>query len=233
MNHVTKEQLIAFEAGVRDEFAAGRLPFLVHLCGGNEDQLIEIFDKDVREGDWIFSTHRNHYHYLLAGGSENRLMELIRDGRSMFVFDRELHFVSSSILGGLCGVAAGVAWQEKQKKPDWFGIESQWWPSLRAGPVAGRPAWVWCFIGDGAEDNGHLYEAVMWVQGNRLPCTFIIEDNDRSVDVPISQRTGGFRMEWPACVRRYHYVPTYPHAGAGLKTMIEFDPEIVKRHACP
>ena len=219
MRHKTREQLIAFELGVRDAFARGELPFLVHLCGGNEGQLIEIFD-DARPGDWFFSTHRNHYHYLLAGGSEAELMAKIRDGRSMFVFDRKLNFVSSAILGGLVATAAGVAWEIHHKAA---------LPRSRSGDDSARPPRVWCFVGDGAEDNGHLYEAVLWAWGNRLPVTFILEDNDRSVDVPISERTGGFRMDWPPCVRRYHYKPTFPHAGPGLKSMIQFDPAIVAK----
>ncbi len=195
----SKQQLIAFESRVKDLWEAGDLPFLLHLCGGNEEQLIEIF-REIKNGDWIFSSHRSHYHYLLAGGSEEKLMQLIKDGRSMFIFDRELNFFTSSILAGTCCIAAGVAHTLKQE-------DSQ-----------NR---VWCFLGDGAEDQGHFYEAVCFVQGMDLPCTFIIEDNDRSVDTDRANR-GRFQIQWPSCVWRYHYIPTYPHAGSGCKHHIEF-----------
>ena len=62
----TKEELIAFEDRVGDLYMDNQLPFLFHLSGGNEDQLIEIF-KDVKEGDYVISNHRNHYHALLHG----------------------------------------------------------------------------------------------------------------------------------------------------------------------
>ena len=199
----TKSELIGFELRIKDIFEQGKLPYLLHLCGGNEDQLIDIF-KNISPWDWIFSSHRSHYHYLLAGGDPAVLEQMIRDGRSMFVFDRKLNFYTSSILAGTCGIAAGVAASLKEM---------------------GSGRRVWCFLGDGAEDEGHFYEAVNYVDGKDLPCTFIIEDNDRSVDTSKAQRGRG-RIQWPDCVRRYHYTPTYPHGGAGCKNMVTFDPEI-------
>ncbi len=203
MNCATKEQLIAFEDRIKDLWEKGELPYLLHLSGGNEDKLIAIFHQ-VKEGDWIFSTHRSHYHYLLAGGDPERLEKLIRDGNSMFVFSRAINFVSSSILAGCCGIAAGVAWTLQQQN---------------------SPNRVWCFLGDGAEDEGHFYEAVQFVRGHDLPCTFIVEDNNRSVDATNAQRRGKYYSNLQAsCIKRYSYVPRYPHAGSGCKHHIEFKP---------
>ena len=213
MNHGhTAETLIAFEARVVGMFAAGELPFLVHLSGGNESQLLEIF-REIKPGDWIFSGHRSHYHYLLTGGSEEKLAQFIRDGRSMFVFDKALNFITSSVLAGLCCPAAGVALALKE---------------------AGSTARVWCFLGDGAEDNGHFCEAVRYAAGHELPVTFIVEDNDRQVDTDYETRWGKkWRPTWDASVvRRYHYTPTFPHGGAGLPAgSVKFRPEIVERFA--
>ena len=200
---MNKQDLIDFELRIKALFEQGKLPYLIHLCGGNEDQLIEIY-KEIRTGDWIFSTHRSHYHYLLAGGDPDALEQMIKDGRSMFVFDRKLNFYTSSVLAGTCGIAAGVAHSLKEQ---------------------GSASKVWCFLGDGAEDEGHFYEAVNYVAGSGLPCTFIIEDNDRSVDTSKAAR-GKATMTWPDCVRRYYYTPTFPHGGAGCKTMVTFDPLI-------
>lgn len=200
MFNKTKDQLIAFEQRICRIFETGVLPYLLHLSGGNEDQLIELF-KEVADGDYIFSTHRSHYHYLLAGGSEERLEQLIRDGKSMFVFDRNLNFFTSSIVAGTPAIAAGVAQALKMK---------------------GSRQRVWCFVGDGAEDEGHFYEAVRYVQGFDLPCTFIIEDNDRSVAADKATRNGGCVIAWPSCVRRYTYTPTYPHGGTGTKAWVKF-----------
>jgi hypothetical protein len=42
-----KKDLIDFEKKVYDLFESGDLPYLIHLCGGNEDNLIEIF-KEIK-----------------------------------------------------------------------------------------------------------------------------------------------------------------------------------------
>jgi pyruvate dehydrogenase E1 component alpha subunit len=191
----TPETLRAFERRIADLFNAGALPHLIHLSGGNEEQLIEIFG-EIRRADWVFSTHRNHYHYLLKGGSEEKLERWIREGRSMFIFDKEFNFVSSSILAGTCAMAAGVALEIKR---------------------SGADARVYCFLGDGAEDQGHFYEAARLVDGWGLPCEFIIEDNGVSVDTSHDGRWGtSRRFPWPfPCIHRYFYERTWPHAGTG------------------
>ena len=136
---MNKQDLIDFEKLVADHWEAGDLPYLIHLSGGNEDFLIDLF-KEVKDGDWIFSTHRNHHHALLSGVPRNELLAKIFDGNSMFVFDRDRHFFTSSILSGTCAIAAGVAYALKEE---------------------GSSNRVWCFLGDGAEEQGHFYEAVM------------------------------------------------------------------------
>lgn len=198
----TKTELIDFEKRIIDLWENGDLPYLLHLSGGNEDQLIDIF-KDIKQDDYVFSTHRNHYHYLMHGGSSDRLETLILSGKSMFVYDRSRNFLTSSIVSGTPAMAAGVALSLK----------------LNADPRK-----VWCFIGDAAEEEGHFYEAVMFVQGHNLPCQFIIEDNNRSVETPKAERRGPFSYDfkWPACVTRYSYVSTWPHAGNGTSKKIVF-----------
>ena len=201
MNYVTSDDLLQFELRIAELWESGDLPYLLHLSGGNEDWLVDLFGK-MNEGDWIFSTHRSHYHALLSGVSQERLEQLIRNGDSMFIYDRSKQFFSSSILAGTSCIAAGIAWALKEEE---------------------SKNRVWCFLGDGAEEEGHFYEAVMMVTGHDLPCTFVIEDNNRSVDTSIEERMPSrFRMQWPDCVIRNRYTPTYPHAGNGTKKLIQF-----------
>lgn len=203
-----KEDLIRFEKKIYDIFETGDLPFLMHLSGGNENELIDIF-KNISEDDYVFSTHRSHYHFLLKGGKEEELEEKIRHGNSMFVFDRKLKFFTSSILAGTCGIAAGVALALKLKKSNQK---------------------VWCFIGDGAEDEGHFYEAVRFVDSNELPCFFIIEDNDRSVSSSKEDRMNTNVIQWPSCVIRYEYKSSFPHCGTGTKNRIIFNESAILKY---
>jgi TPP-dependent pyruvate/acetoin dehydrogenase alpha subunit len=210
---MTAADLIAFEDRIRAKWEAGELPCLLHLCGGDEEQLLTVFG-NVMPGDWVFATHRNHYAALLAGIPPERVEALIDAGKSMFVYDRSRHFLSSAILGGTCGIAAGVALDIKR---------------------SGGKEKVWCFLGDGAEESGHFYEAAMFVEAQRLPCTFVIQDNERQVDTDKATRRGDSdnptHNPWERflCVRRYFYKPTYPHAGSGANFKITFKPEAIER----
>jgi TPP-dependent pyruvate/acetoin dehydrogenase alpha subunit len=191
---VEKQDLIDFECRIKRLFEEGKLPYPIHFSGGNEDQLIEIF-KEIKPGDYVFSTHRNHYHYLLAGGNPDELEKRILNGKSMYAFNREVNFLSSAIVSGCATIAAGTALGLKRK---------------------GSNNRVWCFVGDGGEDQGHFYEAVRYVDGHNLPCTFIIEDNNMSVETPKKERYGtSSEIQWPECVRRYNYNHTFPHVGTG------------------
>jgi pyruvate dehydrogenase E1 component alpha subunit len=211
--HQTEEELIhglvSFEKRIVDLFEDARIPYPIHLSGGNERELIAIY-REIQPGDYIFSTHRSHYHYLLAGGPPAELERMILAGDSMHVFDRTINFLTSAIVAGGPAIAVGVA----------LGLKRQ-----------GSTARVWCFAGDGAEDEGHFYEAVRYVDGHDLPLVFVIEDNDRSVETPKGERHGASTLQWPACVRRYAYTPTFPHVGTGTGNMIEFGGKKIER-AC-
>lgn len=203
--------LIAFEWKMAGLWANGELPFLSHFCGGNEDQLLEVF-KRVHPGDWVFSTHRNHYHALLAGIPADTLEAKIRDGKSMFVYSAHHNFCCSAILAGSCGIAVGVA------------------VALKAENSTSH---VWCFLGDGAEENGHFYEAALYAEGQGLPITFIIEDNNQQVETPKAERRGGMVAGLEnifGCVRRYRYTPAFPHTGDGVTLNPNYNPAVVAKH---
>jgi len=188
----TKEELINFEDRIGDLYLDNKLPFLFHLSGGNEEQLIEIFE-NINDGDWVISNHRSHYHALLHGIPEEVVEDRILNGRSMFIYDKKRNFFCSAIIGGTPAIAAGIAWALKRK---------------------GSKNKVWCFIGDGTEDSGHTYEAVRYVDGFDLPCTFVIENNNRSVESTNEERWGKMAdYSWSSeSVIKYYYDITYPHA---------------------
>jgi len=185
-----KNELINFELKVKEEFENGKLPYPIHFSGGNESQLIKIFKK-IKKEDWVFSTHRSHYHYLLHKKNPKKLMKMIQNGKSMHIFDKK--FFTSSIVAGTCAIAVGVALALKLKK---------------------SRNKVWCFVGDGAEDSGHFYEAVKYSIGHNLPITFIIEDNGMSVDTPKKSRHN-YDVKWDKKVIRYKYKRKFPHVQTG------------------
>ena len=187
------DDLIAFEKEVADLFKAKAVRGPVHLSGGNEAELIEIF-KDVHREDWVFSTYRNHYHALLHGIPRDWLIEEIRMGRSMNISSQERRFVTSAIVGGCLPIAVGVAAALKRQ---------------------GSPRKVWCFIGDMAGTTGAAHEAYLYSRGHGLPITFVVEDNGMSCDTPTLAVWGVQELQPLKGVRYYKYARSYPHSGIG------------------
>lgn len=187
---MTRDDLIAFEKEVAEAFEAKRIKGPVHLSGGNEDQLIEIF-KDVHREDWVFSTYRNHYHALLHGVPRDWLMAEIIAGRSMNISSPKHRFFTSAIVGGTLPIATGVAAALKRQC---------------------SPRKVWCLVGDMAARTGVFHEAKEYAEGHKLPITFVVEDNGISCDTPTLVVWGA---DYAPVTEWYRYERTYPHAGIG------------------
>jgi len=188
---VTPADLIAFEDAVKAAFEAGKIRGPVHLAGGNEDQLIEIFES-ISLTDWVFATYRNHYHALLHGIPRDKVMAEIMAGRSMNLSFPEHRFVTSAIVGGILPIAVGVAAAMKRKEPYRH---------------------VWCFVGDMAASIGAFHEANSYAKHHDLPITFVIEDNGLSCDSPTDECWG---MEPSSDKKtRYFYERKHPHVGTG------------------
>lgn len=187
------EQLIAFEKDIADCFERGDIKGPVHLSGGNEEQLIEIF-REVGKEDWIFSTWRNHYHALLHGVPPEKLKAAILKGPSMNINFPEHRFVTSAIVGGILSIACGVA----------AGIKRR-----------GGTEKVWCFVGDMAASIGAYHEAISYAICNSLPVMFVEEDNGLSTNTP-TEDAWGKSSTWPHQQEiHYTYTRTVPHVGIG------------------
>lgn len=193
---MTPEQLIAFEDDIAAEFAAGHVRAPVHLNGGNERQIIEAFD-DIRRDDYVFSAWRSHYAALLRGVPPDVLKAAIMRGRSINLSFPEYRFFTSAIVGGICPIAAGVAWAIKRRK--------------------GREK-VHCFIGDMTSFTGIYQECRRYCVGHSLPVRWIIEDNGVSVCTQTDEAWGRVK-EFPN-VKVINYKLTKPHVGVG--TWVQF-----------
>lgn len=192
---MNRDELVQFERDVITAFEAGQIRAPIHLSGGNEDALIEIF-KQVKRTDWVFSTHRSHYHALLHGIPPDDLMQQILAGYSMSV--KGDRFITSSIVGGCLPMAVGVA----------------------AGIARADDDHVYCFIGDMCARMGLFHEAYEYAVGHKLPITFVIEDNGMSTDTPtdIAWCGSGYQYGSPHIIH-YRYERTLPHTGTGRRVI--------------
>jgi TPP-dependent pyruvate/acetoin dehydrogenase alpha subunit len=188
----TPEKLIRFENRIVEHWEAGKIRGPIHLSNGNEEQLIEIF-KRVSENDWVFSTWRSHYHWLLKGISADYAEALILDGKSITLCDIDDKFYASAIVGGTLSIALGVAMGIKQK---------------------GSDEKVYVFIGDMSFESGIFYEVHKYARNFDLPIVFVVEDNAVSTYTP-TEATWNTKREIPSDVIHYTYKSKYPHYGSG------------------
>jgi pyruvate dehydrogenase E1 component alpha subunit len=205
---VNKEELISFETEIGNLFNEGKIKAPIHLYSGNEDEMIEVFKDIDIENDWVCCTWRNHYQGLLKGIPQEVLKERIMNGKSMVMNLPEYKFICSSIVGGIPSIAAGIA----------FAIKLQ-----------NKSNHVWCWVGDMSAETGAFHEAYKYSLNHKLPITFIIEDNKKSVCTPtpdIWGRTQPYYLEseYTSGILKqnnlYYYQYTnekYPHAGAGIR----------------
>ncbi len=191
----TSDRLIAFEQRVAEAFNSGEIRAPVHLSGGNEKELIEIFS-EIKSNDWVCSTWRSHYHCLLKGVAEDQLMSDILAGRSISLCYPEHHVISSAIVAGCLPIAVGLAWSIKN---------------------AGKSEHVWAFIGDMAATTGMFHECTSFAFNLTLPITFFVEDNGKSVCTDTEEAWGGMMYPGGGNVRYYFYTLPWPHAGAGKR----------------
>jgi len=200
---LTAEDLIAFESEVAKRYENGEIKSPIHLSGGNERQILDIF-QGIKSEDWCLATWRNHYAALLKGIPPDELMRQILAGRSMSVNSVEHNFYTSSIAGGILPIAVGLG----------MAIERR-----------GEDRHVYAFVGDMVSHMGIFHESFKYAFNFDLPVTFIIEDNGKSVQTDTQKAWGEDRDggDPPRTGRVMHdrnslyywYELTWPHHGTG------------------
>ena len=168
------ETVRAFEERIYSHLDEIQCP--THLSLGQEFVSGEIH-KYIKKDDWLFSTHRNHGHYLAKGGSEEKLWDEIRglktginrgQAGSQCFSDPSINFHASSIVGGSIGIAVGTALALK-----------------------GSGKLVVCCFGDAATETGIFWESLGFSVLKQLPIFFVCENNGMSVNIPIHERQSG------------------------------------------
>jgi len=200
---MNKQEMIEFEKEIGSIYNQGKIRGPIHLSGGNEDNVIEIF-KNIKSNDWVFSSYRNHYHCLLKGMNPEKLKQEIIQGDSMHIMSKEHKIYTSSIVCSQIPIALGAA----------LGIK-----------LAGKQDRVYAFCGDMASEMGIFNECVKYANGHDLPISFIVEDNGLGVCTETAKawgiRTGqcledNLNKDIKNKVIKYKYDKTYPHHGSGL-----------------
>jgi len=197
MARPSKEELLAFEEDIAECFNNKMIKAPVHLSSGNEDQLIQIFDRFVSHEDWVMTSWRSHYQCLLHGVPKEELKQSILDGKSITLSFPKHRVLSSAIVAGILPIATGIA----------LGIKR-----------SGGTNKVIVFVGDMTYETGTFHECHKYAINHKLPIIFVVEDNSLSVCTD-TKKTWGDNPIFSALpnVIYYQYKSKWPHAGAGAR----------------
>lgn len=189
----TPETLRAFSEEMAAAFNAGKIRAPVHLDGGNEEQLIEVF-RDIRPCDWVCGAWRMMAKALLKGVSVEEVRAAVLAGKSITLTFPEHRVISSAIVGGILPIALGIAWGIKR---------------------SGGSERVFCWLGDMTATTGLAHECLQYASGHELPITWVIERNGKSVCTPTQETWGKPTLHHEMI--GYSYDLPWPHSGAGVR----------------
>ena len=184
---MTREELIQaydamcvgryFEELVGEAVASGEIHGEMHLGIGHE-AVGAVLTRHLRGGDAVVSTHRPHLHALAAGVDPVLMLAEILEreglnrgkGGHMHLFDPQVDFMCTGIVGASAPIAAGYA---------------------LAQSMAGDANLTVSVVGDGAMNEGAVFETMNLAAVRRLPIVFLCEDNAYSISVPKHDSTAG------------------------------------------
>lgn len=164
-----------FEETLLQLFSEGKLSGTTHTCIGQE--YIPVALAPLTQGDFIFSNHRGHGHYLahcrdpeglLAEimGKENAVAQGVGGSQHL----RRDAFLSTGVQGETMAIAVGVALHFRK---------------------TGQRRLALVYVGDGTWGEGSVYEALNMAKTWRLPLLVVVENNGIAQSTPTEMQLSG------------------------------------------
>ena len=173
------KKIRVFEETMRDEFAKGTVPAFIHLYIGQE-AIASGICVELNDDDTIASTHRGHGHCLAKNSNLERMtMEIFcradglceGKGGSMHIADLSVGMLgANAIVGANAPIAVGAALRQR---------------------VMGENLVSAAFIGDGASNQGAVFEAMNLASFLKLPVLFVFENNGYAEFTGVDYHCGG------------------------------------------
>lgn len=168
----TMVRIRRYEEKTAEMFAAGELPGFIHLYIGEEAIAAGVM-ANLRDDDYITSTHRGHGHMIAKGGSTKAMMaenmgkvtgQCKGRGGSMHIADFSVgELGANGIIGAGFPLGTGAALAIKLKGTDQVCV---------------------AIAGDGAANQGTFHESANLSSIWKLPIVFVIEDNMFGMGMP-------------------------------------------------
>ncbi|NIZ13729.1 pyruvate dehydrogenase (acetyl-transferring) E1 component subunit alpha [Phaeobacter sp. HF9A] len=166
-----------FEEKAGQLYGMGLIGGFCHLYIGQEAVVVGL-EAAAEEGDKRVTSYRDHGHMLACGMDPDGVMAELTGreggyskgkGGSMHMFSKEKHFYGGhGIVGAQVPLGAGLAFADKY---------------LENGRV------TFTYFGDGAANQGQVYETYNMAQLWDLPVVFVIENNQYAMGTSVKRST--------------------------------------------
>ncbi len=164
-----------FEEKAGQLYGMGEIGGFCHLYIGQEAVVTGI-QMTLKEGDQNITSYRDHAHMLAVGLDPNGIMAELTGkkgglskgkGGSMHMFSREKHFYGGhGIVGAQVPIGTGLAFSNQYNGTDNVCI---------------------AYMGDGASNQGQVYESFNMAKLWNLPVVYIIENNQYAMGTSVSR----------------------------------------------
>ncbi len=191
-NPVTPKELIGyyrdmllirrFEEKAGQLYGMGLIGGFCHLYIGQEAVVIGM-QAAAKPGDSVITSYRDHGHMLACGMDAKGVMAELTGrrggyskgkGGSMHMFSREKAFYGGhGIVGAQVPLGTGLGFAHKYKKD---------------GHVA------MTYLGDGAVNQGQVYESFNMAALWKLPVVYVIENNKYAMGTAVARSTAGAKL---------------------------------------
>lgn len=184
-NSLSKEQILnlyrnmllirRFEEKAGQLYGMGEIAGFCHLYIGQE-AVVTGMQACLKEGDQVITGYRDHGHMLACGMDPNGVMAELTGriggfsagkGGSMHMFSKEQHFYGGhGIVGAQVPIGTGLGFANKYKGNDNLSL---------------------VYFGDGAANQGQVYEAFNMASLWKLPVIYVIENNDYAMGTSVAR----------------------------------------------
>jgi pyruvate dehydrogenase E1 component alpha subunit len=181
----TKEQELAalrdmllirrFEEKAGQLYGMGAIGGFCHLYIGQEAVVVGM-QMALKQGDQVITGYRDHGHMLACGMDANGVMAELTGrrggyskgkGGSMHMFSREKNFFGGhGIVGAQVSLGTGLAFANRYRGNDFVSI---------------------AYFGDGASNQGQVYESFNMAELWKLPVVYVIENNRYAMGTSVTR----------------------------------------------